>query len=298
MMEEIQKRGNIPMRKTKILFSVTIMTMLLSSTAFAGEWKQETDGRYWYQNDDGSYPVNQWMKIEGKDYYFDANGYMLSDTVTPDGYVVGSDGAWIEGAGTETQESNRISNVTFSNDSITQDLTISDYKYEQLNYWTYHIYEITNRSPYTLKVNINETAVDGSENPVGAKSVSQEAIPSGHTVFVYTLYDTIWISGYNASFQVKQEKYYVPVAQNISLNSIKSGDKIIVTATNNGNVVIDFPEIVAVFFNGDKVVRVDSTFVTDGDYELKPGASITKELSTYNEFFTDYIVHVTGRASK
>ena len=30
-------------------------------------------------------------------YYCGADGAMLTDTVTPDGYTVGSDGAWVKG---------------------------------------------------------------------------------------------------------------------------------------------------------------------------------------------------------
>ena len=62
--------------------------------AYAGEWKQE-GGRWWYQNEDGSYPSKGWQEIGGKHYYFDQDGYMLADTTTPDGYPVGKDGAWI-----------------------------------------------------------------------------------------------------------------------------------------------------------------------------------------------------------
>jgi hypothetical protein len=58
-------------------------------------WKQDGNG-WWYQNADGSYPVNQWKEIDGKQYYFGGDGYMLHDTTSPDGYKVGSDGAWIQ----------------------------------------------------------------------------------------------------------------------------------------------------------------------------------------------------------
>lgn len=58
-------------------------------------WVQDATG-WWYRNADGSYPVNTWKEINGKQYYFDGNGYMLHDTTTPDGYLVGSDGAWIQ----------------------------------------------------------------------------------------------------------------------------------------------------------------------------------------------------------
>ena len=58
-------------------------------------WKQDQNG-WWYQNSDGTYPTNTWKEINGKQYYFGSNGYMLSNTTTPDGYKVGVDGAWIQ----------------------------------------------------------------------------------------------------------------------------------------------------------------------------------------------------------
>ena len=40
---------------------------------FAAEWKQDNSG-WWYQNDDGSYPINTWKEIDGKQYYFGNDG--------------------------------------------------------------------------------------------------------------------------------------------------------------------------------------------------------------------------------
>ena len=37
-----------------------------------------------------------WYQSDGKWYYMGANGYMLTNTTTPDGYKVGADGAWIQ----------------------------------------------------------------------------------------------------------------------------------------------------------------------------------------------------------
>ena len=72
----------------------TVLTMMaFSSLTFASEWKQESDGRWWYQHDDGSYTTNNWELINGKYYYFDAQGWMLANTTTPDGKFVGADGA-------------------------------------------------------------------------------------------------------------------------------------------------------------------------------------------------------------
>ncbi len=67
----------------------------------AGAWKQDAAG-WWWQNEDGSYPAGVWEWIDGDEdgtaecYYFNAAGYMLANTTTPDGYTVNADGAWVE----------------------------------------------------------------------------------------------------------------------------------------------------------------------------------------------------------
>ena len=74
----------------------------LSVSSFIYGWQNDANG-WWWKNDDGmSYPVNCWRWLDGNRdgvaecYYFGGNGYMLSDTVTPDGYHVNRDGAWVE----------------------------------------------------------------------------------------------------------------------------------------------------------------------------------------------------------
>ena len=78
-------------------------------------WQSNSTG-WWYQNADGTYPANTWQQIDGSWYYFNESGYMvasmwignyylgengamLTNTTTPDGYTVGSDGAWIQNTG-------------------------------------------------------------------------------------------------------------------------------------------------------------------------------------------------------
>ena len=42
-----------------------------------GQWKLDSVG-WWYQNADGSYPVNSWKAIDGNWYYFNGAGYMVT----------------------------------------------------------------------------------------------------------------------------------------------------------------------------------------------------------------------------
>ena len=96
-----------------------VMTMGSSFTAMAG-WQSDTNG-WWWQNEDGSYPTNSWQWLDGNNdgvaesYYFDGNGYILSNTTTPDGYTVNADGAWTVDGTVQTQVQAGVSRNGFTN---------------------------------------------------------------------------------------------------------------------------------------------------------------------------------------
>lgn len=52
--------------------------------AVAGEyagagWQRAADGiRWWWKQEDGTWPSSQWLQIDGKWYYFDSQGYMVT----------------------------------------------------------------------------------------------------------------------------------------------------------------------------------------------------------------------------
>lgn len=80
----------------KRLFCLLFAVMLFSMTSYAGEWKKDNYG-YQYQNDDGSYRTGWYQDVDSKWYYFDSQtGYMLTNAITPDGFVVSSEGVWIK----------------------------------------------------------------------------------------------------------------------------------------------------------------------------------------------------------
>jgi nuclease-like protein len=116
------------MKRISLLFVSAALTVAMSLTAFAGQWKSDNRG-YWYQKDDNSYPILSWQEIGGKWYYFGSDGYMaasqwvgnyyvgsdgamLTNTTTPDGYKVGADGTWIQNSSSSTAANNDNNNST------------------------------------------------------------------------------------------------------------------------------------------------------------------------------------------
>lgn len=104
----------------KVLTLATLLSTFYPLTSFAGEWKSDNNG-WWYQNDDGSYPKNTWQWIDGnkdgisESYYFNENGYLLTNT-TKDGYTVNGDGAWTVDGVVQTQGQQVATNLVQNTD--------------------------------------------------------------------------------------------------------------------------------------------------------------------------------------
>lgn len=76
----------------------TVQTTEAAQTAeTAGAWASDEKG-WWIQYPDGTYLTNAWYQSpeSGLWYYMGADGYMLTNTITPDGCTVNADGVWIQ----------------------------------------------------------------------------------------------------------------------------------------------------------------------------------------------------------
>ena len=67
----------------------------------AGTWVQNPSTNKWYFYENANSPSESkastgWKEISGSWYYFGSDGSMYQNTTTPDGYYVGSNGAWVK----------------------------------------------------------------------------------------------------------------------------------------------------------------------------------------------------------
>ena len=92
-----------------IAITAAAASVIAVSPVFAAGWQQNAEG-WWYGTDaaNTSWYSSGWQWIDGNGdgtaecYYFDANGYMLANTTTPDGYYVDANGAWIQNGNVQT----------------------------------------------------------------------------------------------------------------------------------------------------------------------------------------------------
>lgn len=88
------------MRKTNFILQMALI-FAICNVVFAG--KLEKDGNnYYYLKDDGKYAVNEWVSFDlekdgtEESYYFNEEGKLLVNAITPDGYKVNDKGQWVE----------------------------------------------------------------------------------------------------------------------------------------------------------------------------------------------------------
>ena len=171
------------MVRTAAISAALCIAMPLS--AFAGTWKNDANGR-WYQFDDGSYPKNQWVWIDtdqdgmSESFYFDANGYLLRDTTTPDGYQVNKIGAWVVG-GEVRQKAGNTETGNVKSGSSSSGSSSGD------SYWNY----IYNSDPdwYLTSPDLNE--MEKAAYHYSAKYYNWNAYSSERSAKVQEQYDKI-----------------------------------------------------------------------------------------------------------
>ena len=64
-------------------------------------WVKTNDNKWYFFNDEKTLDEGKlcigWKKVDGSWYFFSSNdGSMVTNTVTSDGYKIGSDGRWIQ----------------------------------------------------------------------------------------------------------------------------------------------------------------------------------------------------------
>ena len=96
----------------KFLLAISVAFLLSALPSFSvGFTKGSSRYAWWYDLGHENYLRSTWQWIDTDNdgvaecYYFDADGWMYTDTTTPDGYTVDENGAWTVDSVVQTRES-------------------------------------------------------------------------------------------------------------------------------------------------------------------------------------------------
>jgi len=143
------------MKKIKVFLSTLMLTSLLTISSFAAGWQSDANG-WWWQNADGTWPASSWQWLDGnhdgiaESYYFNANGYLLTNTTTPDGYTVDANGAWIQNGVVQTKSILAESPALTANSGAFIDSTFTSSTNQTLDYYLFTPAEGTANMPLII----------------------------------------------------------------------------------------------------------------------------------------------------
>ncbi len=171
------------------------ITALSASAAFASGWQKNSKG-WWYGTnaDNSSWHANGWQWVDGNGdgtaecYYFDANGYCLMNTTTPDGYKVDANGAWLVNGAVQTKKTGAAvqNQQSAASQAYTDDYSgtyVYDYSTDGVNY--HDVMVLTyNKAENSILYNSTWTGSDGSNGNYSGKFVySGPTAYNGHIMF-------------------------------------------------------------------------------------------------------------------
>lgn len=194
----------------------------------------------------------------------------------------------------QSEQSQEESKALSEDVEVIAEYTLSD----GLGWCVRHFMIVKNNSGQTVDISTSSLAYSSDGTMVSAADASFDALGAGCTSIMYEAFETdSEIDHYETTMNVKESNYYESVIQDLSYvqNDIDGGS--IFQVTNNGAEAAEFVEGYALFFLGEELVGYNSAYFTDDDSELKPGATISKQIDCYDDF--DRIeFYLTGRRSE
>lgn len=122
----------------KFLLAISVAFLLSALPSFSvGFTKGSSRDAWWYDLGNENYLRSTWQWIDTDNdgvaecYYFDADGWMYTDTTTPDGYTVDENGAWTVDSVVQTRETQEDNTTEETDTTSGQDG--SSYKQETLD---------------------------------------------------------------------------------------------------------------------------------------------------------------------
>ncbi len=168
------------LKKILCISLLTVSVLGFTSIGASAEWRRNSDSSWNYYKLDGT-KVTGWLKdVDGKYYYLDDNGVMLTNKWI-DNYYVGVDGAWI---------TNTTIVKTNENTYVKKQADVKDTEEDEDNYdySSYHKEKV--KDSITTSSSTNETASDESN------SDTKSSTSDNYYDYSSKGSNETWVSGY------------------------------------------------------------------------------------------------------
>lgn len=176
---------------------------------------------------------------------------------------------------------------------IVAEYTLSD----SIGWYTRRFLIVKNNNNYTVDITTSSLAYAADGSMVSAADGYADALGAGCTSIFYEAFETDeQIDHYDTTFNVSQSEYYESVIQDLSYTQNDISGGAIFQVTNNGSEPAEFVEGYVLFFSGNQLVEYQSAYFSDDDLELKPGETISEQITAY-ENFDRMEFYLTGRRS-
>ncbi|MCC8014275.1 MAG: hypothetical protein LIO87_03685 [Eubacterium sp.] len=163
---------------------------------------------------------------------------------------------------------------------------VAEYSYaDSIGWYNYHFIVIKNNTNETLSVSSSSIAYDADGNVLGADDASFDALGAGCTSVMREAFDIEGVAArYDTTVSSAPPSYYESVIQDLTYTESNIASGAVFQVTNNGSEAAEFVEGYALFFKDGNLVGYDDAYFTDDDSEIKPGATVTKQLDINKEF--------------
>jgi len=153
-------------------------------------------------------------------------------------------------------------------------------------WYTYHFMVIENISDSAIKISTSTIAYSSDDKMLTLANTSCECLGPGCVSVLVEVLNTEEDISYSQTELTISKSIYKSVTENLSYvqNDISNGA--IFQVTNNGSYTAEFVQGFALFFSDGELVDYAWTYFTDDDSEIKPDATITRQLTSYKDFDT------------
>ena len=200
--------------------------------------------------------------------------------------------------GKSVESSSEMPTVTgkFDADDVIKQLQVTEYVWDTL-FGNYVALVVKNNSSSLLRLTTNVLFKDDSGALIGTQSNEVRAFEPGAEAAILFQNDEAF-SSYEYSLQASEETSYKGAVLALSCDTNISGDKAILSVTNNGSLTAEFVEYTVLFMSGDQVVDYGWGYCVDSNNEIAPGKTEHAEARAYGNEFDSVKVYLTGRAKK